>query len=194
MPNDCFGPITLSCTFQQLSDLASILMNVLETQRLTLRRLTPDDAEFIFALVNDPSWLRFIGDRGVRTLADATDYILKGPMDSYERQGFGLYLTALKDSGTSIGICGVLKRETLDDADIGFAFLPQFVGMGYAYESGRAVLVHARNDLDLRRLVAITSPDNHASIHVLEKLGFAFERMIRMAADRDEIKLFARDL
>jgi ribosomal-protein-alanine N-acetyltransferase len=169
-------------------------MNVLETQRLILRRLTPDDAEFIFTLVNDPSWLRFIGDRGVRTLADATDYIRKGPMDSYERHGFGLYLTAIKSSATAIGICGVIKRETLDDADIGFAFMPQFVGQGYAYESGRAVLVHARNDLDLRRLVAVTAPDNHASIHVLEKLGFAFERMIRMAVDKDEIKLFARDL
>ncbi len=166
-------------------------MNVLETPRLVLRHLTADDAEFILALVNDPSWLRFIGDRGVRNLQDARDYIRKGPVESYKVHGYGLYLTALKDSGTSIGICGLLKRDTLPDADIGFAFLPQFVGRGHAYEAGNAVMAHARNDFQLSRVVAVTNPDNHGSIRVLEKLGFRFERMIRMAAGKDEIKLFA---
>ena len=167
---------------------------VLETTRLILRHQTVDDAEFIFTLVNDPSWLRFIGDRGVRSVEDARNYIRKGAMDSYSRHGFGLYLTALKDSGTPIGICGLVKRETLDDVDIGFAFLPQYAGVGYAYESACAVMAHAKNDIGLKRVIAITNPDNVASIRLLEKLGLAFERKIRVAADKDEINLFACSL
>ena len=165
-------------------------MNVLETERLILRRLTTDDAPFIFILVNDPSWLRFIGDRGVRTLDDARDYIRKGPIESYQTHGFGLYLTALKDAGTPVGICGLLKRDVLPDADIGFALQPQFAGFGFACESACAVMAHAKIDFGLNRVVAVTNPDNLGSIRVLEKLGFKFERMIRMTADADEIKLF----
>jgi RimJ/RimL family protein N-acetyltransferase len=165
-------------------------MPVLQTARLILRRQNVDDAGFIFDLVNDPSWLRFIGDRGVRSVDDARNYILKGAMDSYSRHGFGLYLTALKDSGTPVGICGLVKRETLADVDIGFAFLPQYAGKGYAYESACAVMAHAKNDIGLKRVIAITDPDNIASIRLLEKLGLAFERKIRVAADKDEINLF----
>ena len=164
---------------------------VLQTSRLILRQQTLDDAEFIFTLVNDPSWLRFIGDRGVHSVEDARNYIRKGAMDSYSRHRFGLYLTALKDSGVPVGICGLVKRETLADVDIGFAFLPQYAGMGYAYESACAVMAHARNDIGLKRVIAITNPDNAASIRLLQKLGLAFERKIRMAADKDEINLFA---
>jgi RimJ/RimL family protein N-acetyltransferase len=164
---------------------------VLQTQRLILRQQTSDDAAFIFSLVNDPAWLRFIGDRGVRSVEDARNYILKGAMDSYSRHGFGLYLTQLKDTGTPIGICGLVKRETLDDVDIGFALLPQFAGQGYAYESASAVMAHAKKDIGLKRVIAITHPDNVASIRLLKKLGLAFERKIRGAADKDEIDLFA---
>lgn len=166
-------------------------MKVLETERLILRHQGIEDAEFIFTLVNDSSWLRFIGDRGVHTLQDARDYIRKGAMESYARHGFGLYLTILKDSGTPIGICGLVKRETLMDVDIGFAFLPQFVGKGYACESASAVMAHAKNDIGLKRVVAITSLDNHGSIRVLEKLGLRFERMIRPTDDKDEVALYA---
>jgi ribosomal-protein-alanine N-acetyltransferase len=168
-------------------------MTVLETQRLILRKLTLDDAPFMLALVNDPSWLHFIGDRGVRTPDDARDYLRKGAIASYELNGFGLYLTALKTSGIPLGICGLVKREGLVDVDIGFAFLPQFVGNGYAYESASTVMTHARNDIGLKRVVAITSPANRASIRVLEKIGLRFERMIRMTADQDEVSLYARD-
>jgi RimJ/RimL family protein N-acetyltransferase len=173
---------------------AKIATTVLQASRLILRQQTTDDAEFIFALVNDPSWLRFIGDRGVHSVDDARNYILKGAMDSYSRHGFGLYVTALKDSGTPVGICGLVKRETLADVDIGFAFLPQYAGMGYAYESACAVMEHARNDIGLKRVIAITNPDNLASIRLLEKLGLTFERKIRVAADKDEINLFACSL
>lgn len=165
-------------------------MRVLETERLVLRHLSVDDAEFILGLVNEPSWLRFIGDRGVRTLEDALQYILTGPVASYKQFGFGLYLVELKETEAPIGICGLLKRETLDDVDVGFALLPQFRRKGYAFESAAAVIEHGRDDFGLRRIVAITSPDNHGSIQLLEKLGFHFERRLGDSG----VKLFGRAL
>ena len=166
-------------------------MNVVETDRLVLRRLRVDDAEFILGLLNEPSFLQYIGDKGVRTLDDARRYLLTGPMDSYERHGFGLYLTALKESGVPIGMCGLLKRETLDDVDIGFAFLPKYWLKGYAFESASAVMDYGRDTLGLERIVAVTAPDNTGSIRVLEKLGMRFEKMVRLAEDGPESKLFA---
>jgi RimJ/RimL family protein N-acetyltransferase len=167
---------------------------VLETDRLILRRLSIEDAGFVLELLNEPSFLQFIGDKGVRTLDDARDYILKGPVDSYERFGFGLYLTILKESGVPIGICGLLKREALKDVDVGFAFLPQFWSKGYAFESASAVMAYGRNVLGLNRIVAVTSSDNSGSIKVLERLGLRFEEMIKLSEDGPEIKLFAADV
>ena len=166
-------------------------MTVVETARLRLRRLTVADAAFIFGLVNDPAWLRFIGDRGVRNLADAQNYILKAPVASYEKYGFGLWLAELKAGGAPIGMCGLIQRDTLPDVDIGFAFLPEFRGQGYATEAGRATMAYGRTTLGLKRIVAITSPDNDGSIKVLEKLGLRFEQMIRVVPDGPELKLFA---
>jgi RimJ/RimL family protein N-acetyltransferase len=166
-------------------------MNVLETDRLILRRLDPGDAAFILGLVNEPSWVQFIGDKGVRTLDDARAYILNGPMAMYERYGFGLYWTGLK-SGEPIGICGLVKRPALDDVDLGFALLPAYWGNGYAAESAAAVLDLAHRALGLERIVAITSQDNVRSIRLLEKLGLAFERNIRMSEAAPEVRLFAR--
>ncbi len=165
-------------------------MKVLETDRLIIRWLTVEDAAFIFELVNDPAWLRFIGDRGVRTLEDARNYILKGPVDMYGRLGFGLYLTELKGEGTPIGMCGLIKRDSLKDVDIGFAFLPNFRGQGYAYEAASAVLAYGKNTLGLERIVAIVSPGNDSSIKLLGKLGLQFEQMVVLSG-RDEVKLFA---
>ena len=165
-------------------------MKILETDRLILRKLAIQDAEFILELLNEPSFLRFIGDKGVRTIDDARDYILKGPIDSYNRFGFGLYLTELKDGGVPIGMCGLLKRESLEDVDIGFAFLPDFWGNGYAFESASAVMAFGKSGFGLDRIVAITSLDNHSSIRVLQKLGMRFERMVRLSDDSPEIKLF----
>jgi RimJ/RimL family protein N-acetyltransferase len=168
-------------------------MRVLETNRLVLRHLSVEDAPFILELVNEPSWLRFIGDRGVRNLEDACSYILKGPADMYARLGFGLYLTERKEDHVPLGICGLIKRDTLENVDIGFAFLPRYWGNGYAVESAAAVMEHGRNAFSLKRLVAITSPDNHDSIKVLERIGFTFERMIASHADETELKLFAHE-
>lgn len=165
-------------------------MQVLETDRLIIRWLTVEDAAFILELVNDPSWLRFIGDRGVRTLEDARNYILKGPAEMYGRLGFGLYLVELKDEGVPIGTCGLIKRDSLKDVDIGFAFLPSFRGQGYAYEAASAVLAYGKNTLGLKRIVAIVSPGNERSIKLLEKLGLQFEQRLQLS-ERDEVKLFA---
>src|SRR3982751_474006 len=151
-------------------------MKVLETERLVLRRMTVEDSVFILELLNDPAWLRFIGNRGVRTIDDARDYILKSIVAMYERLGFGLYLTELKGDGVPVGICGLIKRDSLEDVDIGFAFLPKFRGEGYAYESASAVMAYGKRTFGLNRIVAITSTDNYGSAKLLEKLGFNFER------------------
>ena len=168
-------------------------MYVLETARLALRHFWADDAEFILRLLNEPSFLQFIGDRGVRTPDDARRYLVNGPVASYERHGFGLYLVELKEGRVPIGMCGLIKRESLADVDVGFAFLPEFWSKGYAFESASAVMAHARGALGLGRVVAIVSPDNAGSIRVLEKLGFVFERMIQLPGDEAEIKLFGSD-
>lgn len=168
-------------------------MKVLETDRLILRQMSVDDADFMLGLMNDPSWLRFIGDRGVRTREDARAYILKGPIDMYDRLGFGMYLTELKEEGVPIGICGLVKRDFLADVDIGFALLPAFWGQGYAYEAAAAVMERGKAVLGLKRIVAITNPENQSSIKLLEKLGFKFDRMIRATADGPEIRLFVWD-
>jgi RimJ/RimL family protein N-acetyltransferase len=168
-------------------------VSVLQTERLNLRRMSPHDAEFIVELLNDASFLRFVGDKGVRTTEDARQYILTGPMDSYERHGFGLWLVELKDSKVPIGICGLLKRDTLSDVDIGFAVLPQYRSQGYAFESAAAVMDYGRNVLGLGRVVAITNEDNTGSIRVLEKIGMSFDRMIRLSDDGPEIRLLASD-
>jgi RimJ/RimL family protein N-acetyltransferase len=166
---------------------------VLETERLSLRRLSEDDAEFILELLNEPAFIRYIGDRGVRSREDACRYIRTGPLDSYARFGYGLYRVDLRDGLVPIGICGLLKRDTLDHPDLGFAFLQRHWARGYGFESARAVLQHARGTLGLGRVLAITSPDNTASITLLEKLGFRFERLATLSAGAPEIKLFASD-
>lgn len=178
---------------QENADNQRSILKVLETNRLILRRLSTEDADFILELVNEPSWLRFIGDKGVRSIVDARDYILKGPVESYERFGFGLYLAELKETGTPIGICGLIKRDSLKDVDLGFAFLPKFWGNGYAYESASAVMAYGKSALGLNRIVAVTTPDNHNSIKVLEKLGFRFEQIVRLSVDAPEVRLFAHD-
>ena len=169
-------------------------VKVLETERLLLRLISLEDAEFFLELLNEPSFLRFIGDKKVRTLDDARNYILNGPVHSYESLGFGLYLVELKESSAPMGICGLLKRDTLDDVDIGFAFLPKFWSNGYALESAKAIMIYGRDVKGLKRILAITSPDNEASIALLEKLGFKFERLTRLSDETPEVKLFSANL
>ena len=167
---------------KQLSDIKHF---ELQTERLTLRYLSTNDADFILRLTNQPSFLEFIGDKGVRNLDDARHYILSGPVASYIEHGFGLYLTAQKD-GTPVGICGLVSRPGLDDPDIGFAFLPEYWGKGYATESGHEVLRHAREQLGIKRVLAVTDLRNDSSARVLNRLGLVHERDIELP-DHDEL-------
>jgi RimJ/RimL family protein N-acetyltransferase len=166
-------------------------VQVLKTERLVLRHLCAGDAPFILRLLNEPSWLANIGDRGVHTITDAERYLEKGPIDMYGRLGFGLYLVCLP-TDVPIGLCGLLKRETLDDVDLGFAFLPEYWGQGYAHESSAAVLSYARHTLGLARIVAITTFSNDASRRLLERLGFSLERPVRLEPDVEELLLYAK--
>ena len=166
---------------------------VIETERLVLRRLDPDDAPFILALVNDPDWLRHIGDKNVRSLDDARAYLANGPIDMYAKHGFGLFAVERREDGALIGMCGLIKRDTLRDVDIGFAYLPAYRAQGYAREAAAATLAYARDVLKLPRVVAIVSPANHASARLLERIGLRYECAVRPAEDRDPVDLFAVD-
>ncbi|MGA3602634.1 GNAT family N-acetyltransferase [Lysinibacillus agricola] len=168
-------------------------MKILETERLTLRLQTTDDADFILELMNDPSWLQFIGDRGLRTVEDAREYIMNGPIRMYEQFGFCLYLVERNEDRSPVGICGLVKRDSLEDVDIGFAFLPTYWGKGYAYEAASAVLAYGLDTLGLKRIVAITSQDNYASAKLLEKVGLKFERLVQLSNDEEELRLFSLD-
>jgi RimJ/RimL family protein N-acetyltransferase len=166
-------------------------MLVLETERLILRHLTLDDAPFVRELVNEPGWIRNIGDRGVDRVEDAERYLRKSYLDSYAEHGFGMYLVAGKADGVSMGICGLIKRDTLADVDIGFAFLARFGGRGYAFESAAAVMAHARDALGLRRVVAITIAENTPSRRLLEKLGMRLEKVLPPSDEPEELLLYA---
>jgi RimJ/RimL family protein N-acetyltransferase len=167
---------------------------ILETPRLVLREFSRDDGAFVLRLLNEPSWLRFIGDRGVRTLADAHRYLDDGPRKSYARDGFGLWCVVPRPTGPPVGMCGLIRRDALPDVDVGFAFLPEAWGRGYARESAAAVLDHARDVLGLRRILAITDPENEASIRVLERVGMRPEGTVRMPGESLDLLLFVRDL
>jgi ribosomal-protein-alanine N-acetyltransferase len=165
---------------------------ILRTERLRLRELTLEDAEFIHELVNDADWLRFIGDKGVCTLEDARRYLRDGPLASYARNGFGLWCVELSATDEALGICGLLRRDTLPDVDVGFAFLARHRGRGYAREAVHATLEHAFDSLRLARIVAITSPDNSASQRVLESAGLRFESSVRLSPGDQELSLYSR--
>lgn len=165
-------------------------LEVLRTERLILRHLTEDDAPFILELLNEPGFLDNIGDRGVRDLDGARRYVTEGAGASYQQYGYGLWATALRTGGEPIGICGLVKREGLEDADIGYAFLERFWGQGYAKEAAAAVLDHARSVIGLSKVVAITTPANAGSIAVLEKIGLRFAGMIKLPGHDDESSYF----
>jgi len=165
-------------------------MALLQTPRLTLRELDEDDAPLMLAILNDPDFLRNVGDRGVRSIDEARRYIVDGPMAMYRQYDFGLYKVELRD-GTPIGTCGLLRRDGLDDADIGFAFLPDFRGRGYALEAARAVMEYAREAIGLKRVVAIAQPDNTPSVRLLEKIGLRQERTVNLPGDDNKLLLMA---
>lgn len=167
---------------------------MIETERLFLSRLSYDDCEFVFELLNEPSFIQFIGDRNVRSLGDAKDYLRKGPIGSYESHGFGLYLVRRKRDQKSLGICGLVRREEFDYPDLGFAFLRQYWANGYAYESSIATIEYAGKELGLTHIIAMADGDNESSIRLLVKLGFKYEQMVRMPGDSKEICRYGLDV
>ena len=166
-------------------------MKRLHTERLELHPFTADDADFVLRLLNEPSFLHYIGDRGVHDLESARRYIEEGPVASYALRGHGLMKVVRKADREPLGMCGLLKRDTLPDADIGFSFFPAYWSQGYAIESARAVMRHARDALGIGRILAITTKDNESSMRLLERLGFRFDRMIAMGAE--QLRLYVGD-
>lgn len=166
-------------------------MKILETERLVLREIVADDGEFIFDLLNQLSFIKYIGNRNVHSIETAREFIETRYRQSYRDHGFGLYAVELKENNTPIGICGFVKRDTLPDADIGFAFLPQFERKGYAVESATAVMKYGRDVLKLEKVLAITTQDNKSSGRLLEKLGFQLKDLIEQPNDEQKLKLFS---
>ena len=170
-------------------------MKILETKRLILRYFTLDDAPFMLELLNTPTWLQYIGDRKVRTIEDAENYLRNGSLKSYEEHGFGFYAVIEKAETSDrknqpIGLCGITKRDTLPDVDIGFAFMPNLLSKGFGYEAASATLDYALNTLKISRIIAIVSPDNEKSIGLIKKIGLVFEKMIKSGDENKELMLF----
>ena len=164
---------------------------LIKTERLHLRPVTLDDADLMLAVWNDPAFVHHVGDRGIRTLEESIKTLKDGALRLFEEHGFGPYRVSLKTDDSAIGICGIFSREGMDEPDIGFSVLPKFCKRGYAYESATAVINYARDDLKLPRLTAIVSPDNAASVGLIKKLGFQFERMLRLPGEDKDISLYA---
>ena len=165
-------------------------MKILETERLILREIAESDDEFILDLLNQSSFIKNIGDRNVRNLQQAREFIENRYRRSYAENGYGLYAVELKDTAEIIGLCGFVKREGLPDADIGFAFLPQFEKKGFALESAAAAMKYVGEVLKLRRVLAITTQNNESSIKLLKKLNFKFEGLINLPNDAEQLNLF----
>jgi RimJ/RimL family protein N-acetyltransferase len=163
---------------------------ILQTERLSLRKFTLDDAEFIIELTNSASWLRFIGDRNTKTIESAKAYIERVGLKNYDSIGYGLFLVELTDNKTPIGLCGFMNRNTLPSPDIAFAYLPQFEGKGYAYEMATALMDYAKNQLNFTDLIAIVVPENARSINLIEKLGMKFVKEFRFEGDDEDLFLY----
>lgn len=165
---------------------------ILETNRLILREFNLDDGDFIQNLLNTPKWIKFIGDRGIKSNKDSKKYLTNGPFKSYSENGFGLWLVALKNSSIPVGMCGILKRDFLEDHDIGFAMLPEYENNGYGFEAANATILFAKEKLNLSRVVGFALHYNNHSINLLNKLGFKYEKIIRMPNDDEDLALFAK--
>jgi [ribosomal protein S5]-alanine N-acetyltransferase len=168
-------------------------MIILETERLILRTFNVDDAAFYFDLWKQASWIQYIGDKKFRNVDDARESLINGPMKMYADKGFSLYLVALKDH-TPIGMCGLIKRDTLDDVDLGYGLLAAYEGKGYTIEAAKAVMAYAKKELGLKRVVAITTTDNKKSISLLGKIGLRYEKMVKAPSDDTQLMLFAMEI
>ena len=167
---------------------------IAETERLTISKFTINDAPFFLELVNTPHWIKYIGDRNIKTIADAEQRIINGHIKSYETHGFGFYKLNLKENNNPIGTCGLIKRDTLEHVDLGFAFLPDYEGKGFGFESSKAILKVAKDQFKLETILAITLAANKPSINLLEKLGLSFQKKVKPFDDDEELLLFVKNL
>ena len=166
----------------------------LESSRLLLRWLTPDDADLLLAIWNDPAFVKYVGDRGIRSIDEARKAMRAGVLRLYEDYGYGPFRVGLKGNDTPVGICGLFRRDGLDVPDLGYSTLPEYCGHGYAFEAARTVLEYAANELRIERVIAIISPENAASIGLIGKLGFEFERMHTMPGDDSAVRVYGKYL
>ncbi|MCX7548485.1 GNAT family N-acetyltransferase [Xanthomarina sp. F1114] len=170
-------------------------MIIAETNRLLISKFTEKDAPFFLELVNTPNWIKYIGDRDVKTIDAAKSYLKEGTIKSYSDFGFGFYKLLLKeDKGKAIGTCGLVKRDQLEHVDMGFAMLPAYEGQGYGFEASEEILKLAKNQFHLEKILAITLPSNNKSVKLLEKLGLSFEKRVKPFDDDEELLLFAKEL
>ena len=167
---------------------------IAETERLIIKKFTTNDASFFKDLVNMPHWLKYIGDRNIKTITDAETYIKNTHLKSYKSVGFGFYKLILKETNIPIGSCGLVKRDELEDVDIGFAFLEEYEKQGFGFEASKAVIKLAKNEFGIEKLLAITVPYNIGSIKLIEKLGFKYEKRVKPFEDDEELLLFAKTL
>lgn len=164
---------------------------VLESTRLQLREAALSDAPFFYSIMNSPGWLEGIGDRGIHDLACAKIHIRDNLIQNYRKLGIGMYVVCTKDEPElPIGLCGLIKRDGLEDIDIGFAFTQESAGHGYALEAAQSVMAHGKNTLKLEKIVAITSQTNWRSARLLESLGMSFQKNIQLKPDDESIRLF----
>ena len=168
-------------------------MMSLETERLRLRYYTAADAPFIYELMNSTGWLNYIGDRNIRSIADAETYIKEKYLPSYKLNGYGAYIVVLKETGIAVGSCGLYKRENLEHPDIGFAFLTEYLGKGYGFEASQGVMEHAREKLGINTFLGITLPTNIPSIKLLQKLGLKKQGPFFFNDETEELLLFSNE-
>ena len=166
-------------------------MDRIQTERIELRLITEADAAIVLAVMNDPDFIRYVSDRGLRTEEDAAWYIREKILPGIERDGFGMCVVQLRDSAVPIGTCGIFKREPADEPELGFAFVPEFRGRGFALEAAKALMAYGRDTLKFSKIIAATNPNNNSSIKLLEKLGMRFERMIFDIPSNSEMKVFS---
>jgi ribosomal-protein-alanine N-acetyltransferase len=169
-------------------------MIIAQSTRLVLRHIHVDDAEFLLQLLNDPDFIRYVGDKQVRDLEAAQDYIRLGPAASYETHGYGLYLVELIDSRVAIGICGLLKRDFLDSPDLGFALMPSYRGLGYAFEAAQLTMELAADRFELSKIAAFTATDNSASIKLLERLGMKYKNLLTLPGTDHQVSVFIQEI
>lgn len=167
---------------------------ILETERLYLRHLVRDDAEFILRLLNEPSWLHFVGDKQVKNINDAKKYIELSAITMYQQFGFGLFLVCDKNTDKPLGLCGLMKRDNLDHADLGYAFLPEYWNKGFALEAVKAVLNYAKDTHQLTQLLALTKSSNTPSIKLLNKVHFEFDRDLKVMDDVENLQIYTLSL